>query len=150
MARPVGRNEPHLHLAQALKQAQRAVEQALDAALASLDLSVSLYGALFLLAGDSGMSTATLARRAGVKPQSAAHVVARLEELGMVSRTPHPDLGRVLRVRLTTVGRQALAKASMVMVNAEAQLTEGMTGAECDQLLGQLDRLRARTYELDR
>jgi DNA-binding MarR family transcriptional regulator len=135
-------------VAGALRSAQHAVEQALDAALAPLGLTMSLHGALRLLARETGMSAATLARRAGVKPQSAAHAVARLEQLGMVSRTPHPDLPRVLRLRITASGKAALEHASAVVADIEAELTAGMSSAERDRLLEQLDLFTARAREL--
>lgn len=54
------------------------------------------------------LSVAAIARRRGMRRQSAAEAVAQLEAAGLVSRTPDPADGRAPLVTLTGKGRAVL------------------------------------------
>nr|WP_229898791.1 MarR family transcriptional regulator [Streptomyces hiroshimensis] len=54
-------------------------------------------------------TTAELARAELVRPQSMRVIVARLEELGLVTRSPHPTDGRQVLFSLTEHGDEAIA-----------------------------------------
>jgi DNA-binding MarR family transcriptional regulator len=49
-------------------------------------------------------TSAELARAQGVKPQSMGTALAKLEELGLVERKPHPTDGRQMNIKLTSKG----------------------------------------------
>ena len=53
---------------------------------------------------EGATSTATLAREAGMRPQSMGTVVAALESRGLVERRPHPTDGRQQVIALTARG----------------------------------------------
>ncbi|MGK5732295.1 MarR family winged helix-turn-helix transcriptional regulator [Streptomyces sp. URMC 124] len=61
------------------------------------------------LAGGGAATTAELARAELVRPQSMRVIVARLEELGLVARSPHPTDGRQVLFSLTEHGEGAIA-----------------------------------------
>jgi DNA-binding MarR family transcriptional regulator len=129
-------------LSQTLWQAHHIVDQAVDDALASLGLSTSLVGTMAFIAQDPGLSAADLARLAKITPQSAAHAVNRLLELALITRSPHPVHGRVLRLHLTDRGHQTLTEASAVAGDVERRLTEGMSRMSRQHLLDSLNHLR--------
>jgi DNA-binding MarR family transcriptional regulator len=131
-------------IARALWQAHHLVERALDSALAPLGLSTTLVGTMAFVAQEPGLSTADLARYARVKPQSAAHAVNRLAELGLIDRSPHPVHGRVVQLYLTDRGRTELIRASEVAGATERELTSGLSESARRDLLRQLDQLRAK------
>ncbi|MFH8788234.1 MarR family transcriptional regulator [Streptomyces roseoverticillatus] len=61
------------------------------------------------LANGGPATTAELARAELVRPQSMRVIVAKLEELELVTRTPHPTDGRQVLFSLTEYGVEAVA-----------------------------------------
>ena len=57
------------------------------------------------------VTTAELARAEGVKPQSMGATIAALEELGFVTRKPHPTDGRQMNIALTEKGARMRKEA---------------------------------------
>jgi len=135
-------------ISRALWQAQHAIEQALDALLAPHGLSTTLHGTLTFLAEAPGSSTADLARRAGVAPQSMAHAINRLEELDLIVRTPHPVHGRVMQLHPTDQGRRVLKDGAAVVARAEHELTHDLSDTERRALLDRLAVFQKRAEQL--
>ncbi|MFF7023635.1 MarR family transcriptional regulator [Streptomyces klenkii] len=61
------------------------------------------------LANGGPATTAELARAELVRPQSMRVIVAKLEELELVARSPHPTDGRQVLFSLTEYGEEAVA-----------------------------------------
>lgn len=133
---------PESLISRALWEAQHAVEQALDAQLSSLGLSMTLFGALTFIALEPGMSAADLARRARVKPQSSAHAVTRLEQLQMIYRSPHPVHGRVMQLFPTEHGKETIGEAWRLAAEVEGELMAELPSGARDELLEALLRIR--------
>lgn len=133
---------PESLISRALWEAQHAVEQALDAQLSSLGLSMTLFGALTFIALEPGLSTADLARHARVKPQSSAHAVTRLEQLEMIYRAAHPVHGRVMQLFPTDHGKETIAKAWRLAADVEGELMGELSPAARAELLESLLRIR--------
>src|SRR5215469_16874427 len=93
-----------------LKNAQQTLRTAMDAALRSLGVTTPQYAVLTFLAEAPGLSSAQLARRAFVTPQTMNRIVANLEAARLIERGPHPELGRVLETSLSRRGRALLAE----------------------------------------
>jgi DNA-binding MarR family transcriptional regulator len=74
------------------------------AAAASEELSWSETAVLKRLAKEGPATTADLARAQGMRPQSMRTILATLEELGMIVRTPHETDGRQVNIELTAKG----------------------------------------------
>jgi DNA-binding MarR family transcriptional regulator len=70
----------------------------------SRELSWTQTAVVARLANDGPATTADLARAESMKPQSMGTVVAALEALGFVERTPHPTDGRQVTISLTARG----------------------------------------------
>lgn len=137
-------------ISHALWQTDLRVDRAADIWLAPLGLSDSVLGSLAWIARQPGLSAAELARRSGTRPQSVARAVGRLEDLGLVARAPHPVHGKVVEIRLTDRGREALAVGATRFAAFEAALERDVTPEERELLIGLLDRLRKRADELAR
>lgn len=131
-----------------LWEAHHAVEQALDTRLSSLGLSMTLFGALTFIAQEPGLSAADLARRARVKPQSSAHAVARLEELDIIYRSPHPVHGRVMQLFLTEHGKEIVAEAWRLASVVESELTAGLPPAVTADLLANLQCIQQSAEQI--
>ena len=99
------------HLLYLLRQANAAVQQAVDRELADLGLSLSQYSALTMIAAYPGLSNAELSRLSMLTPQSANETVRRLELMGLIERAQDPSHGRILRMDVTAHGRQLLRRA---------------------------------------
>lgn len=143
-----GLANPEGLISRALWQAQHAVEQACDSALASLGMTTTLVGALTFLAQEPGQSTADLARLSRVAPQSVAKAVTRLDQLGLIRRQAHPVHGRIVQLYLTTAGRKLLANATVILRQFEDDLCGGLDDRGRRDLLTQLNRLRERAAHL--
>ena len=95
----------------ALKRAQHALRLRVDEALKGVGLTTPQYAVLSVLEEAPGLSGAALARRSFVTPQTMNVIVTKLEDAGLIERSPHPEHGRVLRTYLTDKGRELVSGA---------------------------------------
>lgn len=114
--------DPYATIGFALKQAQQALRTRLDSGLREIGLTTPQYAVLTFLEVEAGASNAALARRAFVTPQTMQAILVGLERSGFISRTPHPEHGRVQKTALTPKGRGVLEAASGIVADAEARL----------------------------
>ena len=77
------------------------------AAFGSGELSLSEASTLNELSRQGRATTAELARIQGMRPQSMRTIVAALEQMEMVKRTPHETDGRQVNLELTAKGAAA-------------------------------------------
>jgi|SRR5271155_5768163 len=117
-------DDPYATIGFALKQAQHALRTRLDSGLREIGLTTPQYAVLAFLDVEPGASNAALARRAFVTPQTMQAILVGLERAGFISRTPHPEHGRVQTTELTASGRDALDAASGIVGDAEARLRD--------------------------
>ncbi|MGW2600722.1 MarR family winged helix-turn-helix transcriptional regulator [Streptomyces klenkii] len=99
------------------------------------------------LANGGPATTAELARAELVRPQSMRVIVAKLEELELVARTPHPTDGRQVLFSLTEYGEEAVAS---VRHSKNAWLADAIThrlSPEEQQSLAEATRLLQRLVE---
>ncbi|WP_263381705.1 MarR family winged helix-turn-helix transcriptional regulator [Granulicella arctica] len=80
-------------------------------AAASEQLSWTEVAVLRRLAREGPATTADLARIQGMRPQSMRPIIATLEQLGMIRRTPHATDGRQVNIELTPKGIAAQKSA---------------------------------------
>lgn len=102
MARRLDDAEDVADLARALGLLMRRLRS--TAPSESRELSWTQTAVVARLANDGPATTADLARAESMKPQSMGTVVAALEALGIVERTPHPTDGRQVTISLTARG----------------------------------------------
>lgn len=126
-----------------LKRAQQALRAAMDGALERHELTAPQYAALAILEGAAGISSAELARRCFVTPQTMSAIVAGLQRRGLVGRRPHAQHGRILRTQLTAAGAALLARAHDDVRAVEARMTSSMSDAERHGLADLLRRCAA-------
>jgi DNA-binding MarR family transcriptional regulator len=112
-------DDTYRSLGYALKRAQQALRGRLDTELRNIGLTTPQYSVLAGLEFSAGLSSAELARRAFVTPQTMQSIIATLERDGLIKRTAHPVHGRVLATELTPDGRSALRAAHEIVANAE-------------------------------
>ncbi|MFR9793438.1 MarR family winged helix-turn-helix transcriptional regulator [Streptomyces sp. MB22_4] len=76
----------------------------------SEDMTLGQASVLTRLADKGGVTASELATSEGVRHQSMTATVAALATLGLVERTPDPDDGRRLLIKLTAEGRRRVEK----------------------------------------
>jgi DNA-binding MarR family transcriptional regulator len=125
---------------------QHVVRAELRAALVNLDLTPVQNTVLHLVEGTPGISSAELARRTHVTPQTMHRLVTDLERRELLVLRPRPGHGRIRDAELTDAGRTLLAQADSL---ADA-LDDRMTADLDDQQRRHLaDLLRQCVTTLD-
>jgi DNA-binding MarR family transcriptional regulator len=112
----------------------RVLRRAIETAVNEFGLSVTQYTLLSVLASQPDLSSAQLARRAYVSPQSMNETLLNLEKEELLKRTPDPNHGRILRTRLTPKGRRLVERCDKKVAQIEAAMTAGMTKERQDLL----------------
>ncbi|MBW4039998.1 MAG: MarR family transcriptional regulator [Acidobacteria bacterium] len=119
------------------------------AVAATDELSWTETAVLRRLAMGGSATTAELARVQEMKPQSMRTVVASLEEMGMVERSPHATDGRQVNLELTAKGMAAQKLAGEVKRTWLAQAVARLD-AEEQETLFEAGRILRRIVEGDR
>ena len=112
--------------------------------LAEVGLTPTQFGAMAHLATEPGLSQAEIARRVLITPQSIGELLASLERLGAVTRTPGRP-GRAKTVTLTATGRAALDRATVLVRELNAPESLGLTAEENTTLNALLHKVLAAT-----
>jgi len=123
-----------------LKRAQQALRGRMDAALGELGVTAPQYAVLAGLEAAPGVSSAELARRSFVTPQTMQAIVAGLEARGLLVRHARPGHGRVLGTELTGEGRTLVASAHDAVRAVEERLASALAEEERRQLFELLRR----------
>jgi len=139
---PVKKNES-LGTVYLLKRTELAVRSCVEVALAPFKLTPTQFLVLMRLKQSQGMSSAELARAAGVRPQSIVDLIAPLERDGLIKRREAPEHRRILRITLTPAGEQLLTRALTVAGELEKELLSGLTATELARLHQGLTKLLA-------
>ncbi|WP_306360239.1 MarR family winged helix-turn-helix transcriptional regulator [Nocardia sp. CC227C] len=110
-----------------IKQLELAVRALMDDALRPLGLTTLQYTAMTVLERRSGLSSAQLARRSFLRPQTMNVMVQTLEERGLIRRDRDPANRRVLVATLTERGREVLREAAPLVRSIEERLLDGVS-----------------------
>jgi DNA-binding MarR family transcriptional regulator len=121
-------------LAYVVARLDRVTRRAVEQAVAPQGLTVTQYTILSALARQPGLSSAQLARRAYISPQSMNEMLLALEARELVIRKADKLQRRILQTHLTATGKRVVRVCDSSVSTVEQQMTEGMTTAESDQL----------------
>jgi len=113
-----------------VKQLELAVRVRLDVICREHGITTTQYTALSVLHVRPGMSSAQLAVRSFITPQSAHQTVTELEEMSLIDRTPDELNRRILRINLTGEGRGLLESCDGAVDHLEARMFDGFDDAE--------------------
>ncbi|MGY1706677.1 MarR family winged helix-turn-helix transcriptional regulator [Geodermatophilus sp. SYSU D00697] len=131
---PVAHDEPRPSTLYLVKQLEQAVRARLDEVLRPAAITPLQYTALTVLERSADLSTAELARNSFVTDQSAADMVAVLEERGLVSRIPDPGDRRRRVLRITDRGRELLDRFRDAVGDLETRMVAPLTPAQAEDL----------------
>ncbi len=105
-----------------VKRLELVIRALMDDALRPLGLTTLQYTALSVLAGRGPLSSAQLARRAFLRPQTMHEMVLTLEKRGLLARERHEGNKRILLATLTGKGRALLAECGPAVQEIECAL----------------------------
>lgn len=136
------RNSPAYRTTSLLKRLHLGLTVAIEERLRARGIELSRPQALVLmhLLDHPGASNAELARMSAVSPQTMHQILLRLGRGGLVTRTPHPWLGRVKSFRITDAGRELVMRGAGVAQDVLDGALGVLSPAEQDQLADLLQR----------
>ena len=127
-----------------LKRAELAVRGCAEALLVPFGLTPAQFLVLFRLKySTTHVSSADLARAAGIRPQSVVDLIGPLERGGLIKRREAPEHRRILRITLTAAGEQLFARALPAAAQLERELMANLTSTELSGLRKGLEKLLA-------
>lgn len=98
------------------------------------ELTIAQISALQSLQAAGALTPGELAEAERVQPPTMTRTVARLEERGLVQRTPHPTDGRQVILAPSPLGRELLVEYQRVRDEWLANRIAGLTEADRDAL----------------
>jgi len=110
-----------------VKRLELVIRALLDDILRPVGLTTGHYTAMSVLDGRGAMSSAQLARRSFLRPQTMHEVMQTLERRGLIIREPKPGNKRVLLATLTEHGRELLDECAPRVREVEGVLLDGLT-----------------------
>ena len=116
--------------AYALARAGNAVNGLFAARLAAVGLRPHTFSVLVHLSREPALTSAELARRLDLTPQSMSALLHGLADAGLVERPTGARRGQRIDVRVTDAGRAALQAAGPVLAELGQPETMGLTVAE--------------------
>ena len=105
---------------------------------------------LILLLETAGMTQKELTARLGVQPGSASEVLNKLEQAGMILRTPSETDRRTMDIRLTPDGEAAAKEASAKRAERHEQMFAVLSAEEKADLIALLEKINAHWTRLYR
>jgi DNA-binding MarR family transcriptional regulator len=136
---PSPKPEPPLTL-YLVNRLELVVRALLDDALRPLGLTTLQYTALSVLQRRGGLSSAQLARRSFLRPQTMHEMVLTLEQRGLISRERDPRNRRVLLANLTDEGKALLARCEPLVLELEERLLSQLDPGERHLFRDSLER----------
>lgn len=129
-------------LADRLFQVAHRLRRSTQRVFAPLGLTPAQERALRIVTRSGGsVRMGEIAARMGIVPRSATGLVDRLEEAGVVRRTPDPDNRRSVLVSLADRGEQLRAAMAAARAHAAEELFAPLSDAQRAELARLLDRL---------
>lgn len=139
-------SEEALRLAQRIRLLTDNLRRFIRSARETDELTRTQEAVLSVLGRHGAMTTAQLAKRESLRPQSMGSVVAELLSANLVEKTPHPSDRRSELVSLTPAGRAAVTRNSVIRDHDLAGLFESrLTGSERAELERSLTLLESLT-----
>ena len=134
--------------AYALARAGSAMTARFTRELSTVGLRPHTFFVLVHLAREPALTSAELARRLSMTPQSMSALLHGLADAGWVERPTGARRGQRVDVRLTDAGREALAAAGPVLAELGRPEAMGLTAEEAGTLHALLDRVLTTLEQL--
>lgn len=110
-----------------VKRLELVIRALMDDVLRDRGLTILQYTALTVLQNRGALSSAQLARRSFLRPQTMHEMVLTLEKRGLIAREPQEGNKRVLLATLTDAGHALLAECTPDVQEIETELLAGLS-----------------------
>lgn len=110
-----------------VKRLELVIRALLDDALRPVGLTTLQYTALTVLEASGALSSAQLARRSFLRPQTMHEMVLTLEKRGLIERAAQSGNRRVLLASLTGQGHALLTECAPAVGELERELLAGLS-----------------------
>jgi DNA-binding MarR family transcriptional regulator len=129
--------------ATSVMRAQQIVLAAVDEALRPHGLTFARYEALVLLvfSRTGSLPLGKMGERLMIHPTSVTNIVDRLEQQGLVTRTPHPTDRRTTLCEITAAGRASVDAATAAVTEVEFGF-DGVSATDIERLTAIVGRFR--------
>jgi len=107
-------------------------------------LSIAEWRVLAHLTQADSVSVGEITTRVDMEKSRVSRAAQRLDDAGLLTKTPHPGDGRLVSLSLTDKGRALMQHLTPLALEFQRELITRL-GPEADGLLGGLDRLEERT-----
>jgi DNA-binding MarR family transcriptional regulator len=131
-----------------IRRAQILVMRNLTDCLRDYDLTSTQYLLLSLSRRGGELSSASLARRFTISPQSMNETIATLEQKQLVVRTVAGEKRRTLHISLTPEGTQLLKACDREVDRMEKRLFSALSAAELNSLRNALMKFTGSQSEM--
>ena len=125
-----------------LKEVQQDLRKKMDRALSKLSLTTPQYSVLSELHEFPHLSSADLARKSFVTPQTMNLIVQNLEGRALVCRTPSTAHGKSMATEVTPRGEALLNKAHGLVLDVQKEIFSQISENEVCVLIDILRKLR--------
>jgi len=125
-----------------LKEVQQDLRKRMDRALMELNLTTPQYSVLSQLHEFPGLSSADLARKSFVTPQTMNLIVQKLEARELLGRALSTNHGKILNTEVTSEGKDLLNKANAIVLQVQAEIFNPISEDETIMLTDILRKLR--------
>ena len=122
-----------------LKITDHELRQKIDAALEHLGLTSAQYSVLSVIESGETMTSAELARKCFVSPQTMNRILQNLEKDGFVKKSANPDHGLKLDYTFTNKAIKTLCDAHVAVNDIELKMVKGLSKKDIDTLQKLLD-----------
>jgi DNA-binding MarR family transcriptional regulator len=123
-----------------VKWLEAALRSHLDSICRPHGITTMQYVVLSVLNVHPGMSSAQLAVRSFVSPQSSHQMIVGLESAGLIERRPDPLNRRVLKISLTDDGRKVLSSCDRDVDELERRMLQSLDENEALAVRSALNR----------
>jgi DNA-binding MarR family transcriptional regulator len=127
-----------------LNVAQRRLQRWMAAQTQHGKVTASQSGLLFILGQRDGALMGEAGAALDLGPPGISGLVDRMATAKLIERRADPDDGRAWRLWLTPSGRAAMVESRAGLVEVNARLTEGFSGAEIDVVARWLTTMQTR------
>jgi len=135
--------EPATSVGYLLNRARTAMFNAMDQALAPLDVTAAQYVVMGQLAFGMADSPSQICQSLSYDPGAMTRMIDRLEAKGLVRRVRHPQDRRALTLELTDQGKAAFPDMRARVIGVLNRFLRGLSKTEARQLERLLQRVLA-------
>jgi DNA-binding MarR family transcriptional regulator len=125
-----------------IAETAHALRRAFDRRAATLGVTRAQWKVLFRLSRNPGLRQVELADVLDVEPITLSRIIDRLQESGLVERSPDPTDRRAWRLQVTSKAQPLIAKLLKLADGLMDEAFDGLSEADLTAMRGKLTKIR--------